>query len=373
MDDIVINKYDATNEKYRECLKVISRRNRITEKELRRIIFIQFLDKIKGMVYGAALGDALGLPHEFHSRTTGPYTGTLQYTLRRHPQRQKVWWDTYIGQISDDTEMTIATINSIIDNKGYDNNKVIESYMEWAGSPNSRFLGINTRKLFKGVKTIKGYKKRYNLLFDTKEKIERSQSNGALMRAAVLSLFPDNVIIENCKITNPSSVSVEANIIYTRAIKYSLSGYTKDRIYRKILKEITVPILKEYLLKAYNGEDVNVDTKQKGWVVFGFYCAFYGLFQFDSYKEAIDEIIRKGGDTDTNACIAGGLLGAFYGYSNLFDEERENIITMTEANYSIEEHGVVVYSDEKTTLSTRPRKYTLEGLDDKLLSLMRLL
>lgn len=43
-------------------------------------------NKIRGMILGAALGDALGVPHEFVNM--GPYTGKLEYvTILKHGQR----------------------------------------------------------------------------------------------------------------------------------------------------------------------------------------------------------------------------------------------------------------------------------------------
>ena len=45
--------------------------------------------------------------------------------------------------------------------------------------------------------------------------------------------------------------------------------------------------------------------------------AFYYLNHNVSYQDALRDIIKRGGDTDTNACIVGGLLGAACGFNNL--------------------------------------------------------
>ena len=45
--------------------------------------------------------------------------------------------------------------------------------------------------------------------------------------------------------------------------------------------------------------------------------AFYYLKKNISYREALIDILQKGGDTDTNACIIGGLLGAACGFNKL--------------------------------------------------------
>jgi hypothetical protein len=51
--------------------------------------------------------------------------------------------------------------------------------------------------------------------------------------------------------------------------------------------------------------------------MYGIYCAVYALAHADDYDSAMRHIIGLRGDTDTNACIAGTLLGAVYGYDAL--------------------------------------------------------
>ena len=48
--------------------------------------------------------------------------------------------------------------------------------------------------------------------------------------------------------------------------------------------------------------------------------AFYYLHKEINYKDAIFDILMKGGDTDTNAAIVGGLLGAWQGISQIPQE-----------------------------------------------------
>lgn len=40
-------------------------------------------------------------------------------------------------------------------------------------------------------------------------------------------------------------------------------------------------------------------------------------FNQNYFKEKVREAIKEGGDTDTNGCIIGGMLGAIVGFSNL--------------------------------------------------------
>ncbi len=41
------------------------------------------------------------------------------------------------------------------------------------------------------------------------------------------------------------------------------------------------------------------------------------------YKKVIADVIKRGGDTDTNAAIVGGLLGSIIGFKNLPNEYKQ--------------------------------------------------
>ena len=60
---------------------------------------------------------------------------------------------------------------------------------------------------------------------------------------------------------------------------------------------------------------------QEGFIKWAFIFSFYYLKRATklklNYRETIEEIVSMGGDTDTNACIAGGMVGAILGVRNL--------------------------------------------------------
>ena len=77
----------------------------------------------------------------------------------------------------------------------------------------------------------------------------------------------------------------------------------------------------------------NIDPKilncreRIGWLQRAIILSFYFLLRHQAYvkqsveskfyEEAIRQTIREGGDTDTNACIAGGMIGALVGVKKL--------------------------------------------------------
>ncbi len=110
------------------------------------------VNRVRSMLMGVFLGDALGVPHEFHYNSSLVYTGKLQYKTRFISQYTGTRY-LAVGQISDDGEMTLALARSLIANNGYVKEEVIKSYLRWANSGRG-FMGVNTRNLFKHGKTF---------------------------------------------------------------------------------------------------------------------------------------------------------------------------------------------------------------------------
>ena len=113
------------------------------------------LDKIKGSIIGLSLGDALGAHHEFKYQKD-VYSGKLEYRPRFLNEGSKL---LVIGQRTDDSEMMLTLLRSLLRNSGFNEDDVILSYLRLANSQ-TPMLDINTQKLFKGIKTLKGYKNR---------------------------------------------------------------------------------------------------------------------------------------------------------------------------------------------------------------------
>ncbi|KAG6946393.1 hypothetical protein JG688_00016066 [Phytophthora aleatoria] len=64
-----------------------------------------------------------------------------------------------------------------------------------------------------------------------------------------------------------------------------------------------------------------------GHVRWAFVLATYFLRQNESYERAIQQTLLKGGDTDTNAAIVGGLIGALHGVESIPSRMREAVLT----------------------------------------------
>jgi ADP-ribosylglycohydrolase len=72
-------------------------------------------------------------------------------------------------------------------------------------------------------------------------------------------------------------------------------------------------------------------SPQIGWAKIGFTHAFGHLVRGSGYAEALRETLALGGDTDTNAAIVGGLVGAVSGIEGLPSEYVEKVTGYTYA------------------------------------------
>jgi len=304
-------------------------------------------DRIKGMLIGHALGDALGAPHEFRLKDPPKYTGFLEYPIRRF-NRYLNKCEEYgpIGSATDDTEMAHSLFAHLSTNNWkIDVESLVLRYLAFAN--HSRFLGRNTRELFKGVTTYAGYVRRFKKRFSDPEIAKSAQSNGALMRCAPLALCPNwhRQMRIDCNLTNPSTVARNTEQIYLAILGAILTGQTADSVLKWLTsllqknKGNKSPVL-EAVFEALgmSGGGMKRDLiANKGWCCHALYCVVLALKSHWDYPTAMREVITMGGDTDTNACIVGAVIGALYGYTALCSDSttKKNLNILMKVNLDL--------------------------------------
>lgn len=290
--------------------------------------------KLKNGYLGLCLGDALLAPYE--RKKNYIYTGKLDQELISRSR----WQGTKnfpAGSMTDDTAMTTALILSIINNKSWNKEKIILEYLNFANDEYmSRFMGSNTRSLFKGIKTIKGYESRFEKMNDK----ENNQSNGSLMRIFGINFlycfgfdqeYVFNVALNDTILTNPSIVNRDATLVYLQCCYLSLNDIEPN--IDDIVAQ-TEPI-KQVLYEIKNNIERKVDGKDKGWVCHSLYIALWAWLRQDwDLDKTFKYIAEKGGDTDTNGAITGALVGLRLKSNLDSQEENINILLSSNSNYS---------------------------------------
>ena len=268
------------------------------------------MNKKVGLILGAIYGDAFGAPYEFKRL---PYTEELIYEVQHDGRFAKRALP--IASTTDDTGMMLTLLRSIVANQDYNREAVIEQYVEWAGC--GGFIGNNTRNLLGNCRSknpltrYRHWEKQCAKVVD----IESLQSNGSLMRMMPLVYFPLETALSDCRITNPSSINLSVCEIYWTACNLAIIDTPIDEILAKCQSLVRHEEINSIFLDIANNVRRSLHVKP-GWSVTSLYVALYSLKYFTSFYTAAEWIVRDNmlSDTDTNACIAFALLGAYYGF-----------------------------------------------------------
>ncbi len=237
------------------------------------------------------------------------------------------------GQITDDGELTLTLWRSL---NSFETSHIVPiltlmtGYKDWYEScpfdmGRTCSLAFETfYDFFKGqhIHTLQDCK-------DTIKKVnDGSEANGALMRATAIATWIANkpgadikmgveCAKEDARLSHPNIVCQEVNAIYVFAIINLLQGRTPNETLQLLDTFIDMEITSEKVKYWYFQESLDVSnmdaTRQIGHVRWGFVMALYFLRNPDiGFEEAIKITLMKGGDTDTNAAIVGGMVGAYH-------------------------------------------------------------
>ena len=162
------------------------------------------------------------------------------------------------------------------------------------------------------------------------------------MRCTPLALVDPIHIGEDCSITNPHPVNIYCNQIYIMLIHHAANGSNPSESFNQVVfymnkmedPQSEIITMMTHVSKDYSDyiSSGNLELSRnikvnKGWVLHSLYVAIMAFLLFDRLDKALDWVIGLGGDTDTNAAIAGGLIGARLGWDTIIKEDRtvENI------------------------------------------------
>ncbi len=144
------------------------------------------LSRIKGCLYGGAIGDAMGMPASFMTVKQIKETyGYIEDFLEPDRDAQKYHTALGAGDITDDTYESLIIARILIENKGFDEPAFNDYMRTWAIEQKmleSDVIGPSTRKFLTAL--VEGR--------DPKEGSKTSDTNGSAMRVAPIGLFYRN-------------------------------------------------------------------------------------------------------------------------------------------------------------------------------------
>ena len=208
-------------------------------------------------------------------------------------------YHTIAGQPTDAGEMALTLARTLLHEGKYDAEKVLDGYRAW----------LTSRPVDVAVTTERGL-----LGLVTTE----SESNGSLMRCSPIGIWAAGepalaarTARDDSMLTHSNPACLEACAAYCAAIAAGVAGASREEMFEAAAAHAKGPA-HEVVKRAAKGIAPTDFFTHQGWVLLALHNAFWCLHTLE-FEEALVQTVARGGDTDTNAAIAGALLGSFYG------------------------------------------------------------
>ncbi|MFD5867413.1 ADP-ribosylglycohydrolase family protein [Corynebacterium sp. NPDC060344] len=260
----------------------------------------QLRDRARGCLLGQFIGDSLGSLVEFEE----PEDIAERYPDGVRDLADGGTWNLIAGQPTDDSQMAMMLIRSLQRQGTFDADDVFRGYVHWY-STNPFDIGGTCERALAG----------HGLNED-------SQANGALMRVSPLGVFGarDDVGIaaaadfarEEAALTHPNPICIDANAVFVTGLVTAIHGGTVKEVVDAMEGATSEQAVAQAIAAGRMG-DVGDYRQHDGWVLLALSIAVRQLVLYDDPVDALVDAIGMGGDTDTNAAIAGALLGAVHG------------------------------------------------------------
>lgn len=310
------------------------------------------MNRLKGSLYGFIVGDVLGVPVEFMKRE---YFETHTVTdMIANAQR-----NTTIGYWSDDTAMTLCTLESINEFNDINYRDIMDKFRLWIKegymTAGDVCFGIGQRTL----KALTFYNKELSNPSASKDlsdeewiplvgKLSESKydsktaGNGSLMRILPVVLYLNNskkslsdkinIISKVSSLTHANDECIASCIYYMFFIEHLLKTNNIVSSFKSAGKDLinNYDITTcENINRITNNNFLSLDISEvntSGYVIDTLEASLWCLYNSKNYEDAVLKAVNLGGDTDTIAAITGSMAGLYYGYDNIPTKWIEKLI-----------------------------------------------
>ncbi len=302
---------------------------------------ISLLNRFRGAMVGVHVGDAIGAPYETWDATKIAEDikarGGLTFFDYENPWKHELGPKILpAGRPTDDSDQTADLAWSLIECSGLDTEHLREALRDSVVRHKSR--------LWDGTALGAGGTTKKALSGDPALVAEAMQNpigtNGSLMRSVPMALAFNGIALPKVNklvykmsdVTHAHKDSKEACWIYTLALLLILDeNISHSDLIGEVFDIVDPigPVLGKIFSLLNNPQIVPVDPgawPARGTAEFSLYAALWCFKNSTSFADGIEKAVRIGGDTDTYAAIAGGLLGAHYGYEAIPTEWRQTIL-----------------------------------------------
>jgi ADP-ribosylglycohydrolase len=278
-------------------------------------------DKFIGCLIGLAVGDAFGMPHEFHSADDiREKHGRVTFYMYGETLNLRA------GQYTDDTLMMLCVGESLADQKRVDPEDIGRRFVSWYETNDLRGIGTTMTWAVERLKGGASWKA-------SGEKGIWATGNTAAARIAPVALF-------DCRDTGKLKKDVEQVSLITHNNPEAIAGaqavaygivkcLTGDVDVGKLIAQTTASIGKSDVARRLEQAQKLLSAKASPEEAFSqlgtgasapetVASAFYAFLRTpENFHEALTTIVMAGGDTDTAGAIVGAISGAHNGIAGI--------------------------------------------------------
>ncbi|HNL83946.1 MAG TPA: ADP-ribosylglycohydrolase family protein [Chitinophagales bacterium] len=281
---------------------------------------------IHSILFGLAIGDALGVPVEFMSRNE----------LNLNPVEDFIGFGTYQvppGTFSDDTSLSMCLAEGLLPE--YNIDKIADNFKSWLfqnywTATNEVFdVGFTTKRAISEL--AKGMKPEFAGGLN-----EEDNGNGSLMRILPLILFTKDLCLEDrFEVVKKVSSITHAHIRSVLSCFYYLE-FARELLITKDKQNSYINTNQTFFdfTKSYQINEMevfcfnrllsgNIDLLDadgiytSGYVIHTLEASIWCIINSNSYKESVLKAVNMGSDSDTTGAVTGGLAGILYGFENI--------------------------------------------------------
>ena len=267
----------------------------------------RLLMRARGALLGLAVGNQLGVPTEG--------LGTAKAIREAYPQGVRDLAPPPKGSpFDDDAAMTLLLAESLAEKGDFDANDVALRWVKWM-QRDGRGIGLTTQRALRlieaGTEPFEAGRLAHNA---------QAASNGAVMRCIPVALrYHDNVdrmvrvSTQQAAITHADERCTWGAAAVNLAARELLHG--NQHFVEEVLHRLqgAPRTLVEAIRRVPWEQETDLPISaggEAGYVVHCVEIAFWCTMHRPSLEEALIFLAEAGGDTDTNAAVAGALLGA---------------------------------------------------------------
>lgn len=292
---------------------------------------INLKDRIKGGIIGLLVGDALGVPYEFHPKHEIPAANEIEFEPPAYFRRAHA--GVAPGTYSDDGAQALILLNSLLHCGKFEASYFANGLINWY---DHGFMAVGGRVFDVGIQTA-------NAILELKRGTEPllagganeySNGNGSLMRVLPLAVWHQGTDLELIADAFDQSAVTHRHLraklccalycLWARRILQSAEKPWESAVRRlyEIFPDDTIERT-EFETRIFPNDD-DFDIKGGGYVVDTLRAAHW-LNDKESFEEVVKSAIALGDDTDTTAAVAGGIAGLKFGVESIPARWRENL------------------------------------------------